>query len=133
MFTVIICGNALLNKINTEHSHILDLLAHNPNCVICPWYPDKETFEEAVPGLNEITAGRTNWRALIIQDKDTFGSEIINKRNPFDVVDSLKALTDFGEKEIRAWRSTESEIKVSGHGSKASIRRHLRVNHVTAC
>jgi len=100
LFTVIICGNAFLNKINTEHSHILDLLAHNPNCVICPWYPDKETFEEAVPGLNEITAGRTNWRALIIQDKDTFGSEIINKRNPFDVVDSLKALTDFDEKEI---------------------------------
>jgi len=31
-----------------------------------------------------------------------------------------------------AWRPTRSEIKVSGHGSMASIGRHVRVNHVKA-
>lgn len=100
MFTVLICSNAFLKSVREEHSHVLDLLARNPHCEICPWNPEAITLEEAVPGLEKIVEGRAQWRAIIIQDKDTFGFDHINRRNPFDEVDATKLLTDFNEVEV---------------------------------
>ena len=100
MFTVIICGKALLKAIKEEHSHILDLITNDPQCAICLWNKDAVTFKEAVPELDNITAGRTEWRAVILQDSNTFGIGAINKRNPFDAVDAMKTINDFGEEEI---------------------------------
>ncbi|MBQ8894767.1 MAG: hypothetical protein IJ043_10230 [Clostridia bacterium] len=102
MFTVVICGNALIRSMRENHSHLLDLLMRNSEVAICPWNLDAATLEEAVPGLDALTAGKPEWRAVIIQEGETFGYECIDRRNPFDAVGSVKVLHDFGEEEILA-------------------------------
>ncbi len=100
MFTVLICSNTFLANLKSEHSHLLDIVANNPNCAICPWFADGITLEQAVPDLDKITCGRSEWRALVILDADTFGFDYINRRNPFDVVDATKSLQSFNDEKI---------------------------------
>lgn len=103
MFTVLICSNAFLEKLQNEHSHLLDIISNNQNCAICPWREDVtalRSLDNALPTLEQLTCGRTEWRAVLMLDSDTLGFDYIDKRNPFDVVDACKALTDFNETEI---------------------------------
>lgn len=79
---------------------MLDLISRNPDCALCPWDPEGATLEEAVPGLDKLTRGRLEWRAIVLKDGDTFGYESIDKRNPFDLVNAVKALNTFGEADI---------------------------------
>ena len=100
MFTVLICGNATYESIRENHSHILDMLLKEKNCALCTWDPHATGLAEAVPGLDEVTAGRSEWRAIIVQDGETFGFECVDRRNPFDAVGSADVLNDFNELEI---------------------------------
>ena len=82
---------------------MLDIISNNQNCAICPWREDVtalRSLDNALPTLEQLTCGRTEWRAVLMLDSDTLGFDYIDKRNPFDVVDACKALTDFNETEI---------------------------------
>lgn len=95
-----ICGKDFYSSVKESHSHILDLISHNENCAMLTFKPDAETLEEAVSGLDDLTAGRVDWRAVIVEDANTLGFEHIDRQNPFDAVDALPARYDFGEMEI---------------------------------
>ena len=100
MFTVMICGKKFYTSVHENHSHILDLISQNDACAMLTFKPDVDTLEEAVPGLDELTAGQVEWRAIIVEDADTFGFDYINRQNPFDVVDALPACYHFDEMQI---------------------------------
>jgi len=100
LFTVIICGSPLIKNIKHSCSHVLDLLLQDRECAILPWNPEAPSLETAVPGLEELVSGKPHWRAVVIEDADTFGFAFSDKRNPFDVVGTTPVLPDFAEKEI---------------------------------
>ncbi len=100
MFTVVICSKSFIQGVKNNYSYILDLISKNPDCAVCMWDTAAESYEDALPDLENIIAGKSKWRAVVVQDGDTFSRDFINKRNPFDVVGSLKVLQDFGEAEI---------------------------------
>ncbi len=83
-----------------HYSHVLDMLLKAPDCALCAWDPTAISFETAVAKINELTAGKSEWRAVIVQDSETHGFACIDKRNPFDAVGAEPILQDFGEQEI---------------------------------
>ncbi len=95
-----ICGKEFYKSIKENHSHILDLMSRNKDCALLTWNPEADTLEEGVPGLNDVTKGQVKWRAVILNDADTFGFDHINNQNPFDKVDAIPALYNFGETQI---------------------------------
>lgn len=100
MFTVVICSKSFVRSIRQNCAYILELIAQNPACGICLWDPEADSFEDALPDLKNVIAGKPKWRAIVVQDAETFGREKINQRNPFDAVGSVGALPDFGERRI---------------------------------
>lgn len=82
------------------YSHVLDMLLKAPDCALCAWDPTAITFESAVSKIAELTAGKSEWRAVIVQDSETHGFSCIDKRNPFDAVGAVPVLQDFGEQDI---------------------------------
>jgi ribosomal protein L21E len=113
LFTVVICSKTMMHSIKNNYAYILDLISKNPDCCICVWDPSATRFEDALPDLTESITGRGKWRAVVVQDGETFGRAFINKRNPFDVVGSLKVLQDFQEADIftllEDYESTEDQ------------------------
>jgi hypothetical protein len=89
-----------MQSIKNNYAYILELISNNPDCCICVWDPDATRFEEALPDIDELIVGKGKWRAIVVQDGETFGREFINKRNPFDVVGALGVLPDFDELNI---------------------------------
>lgn len=83
-----------------HYSHVLDMLLKAPDCALCTWDPAAVTFDTAVSKLAELTAGKAEWRAVIVQDSETHGFSCIDKRNPFDAVGSVGILQNFREEEI---------------------------------
>ena len=82
------------------YSHVLDMLLKAPDCALCAWDPTAITFESAVSKIAELTAGKSEWRAVIVQDSETHGFSCIDKRNPFDAVGAVPVLQNFGEQDI---------------------------------
>lgn len=100
MLTVLICGKAFIENVRKNYSHVLEMLLKEKDCALCEWHPYETSLDTAVPELRDLLIGRSEWRAVIVQDKESFGWESINKRNPFDAVGSMKILNDFGEEKI---------------------------------
>ena len=78
----------------------MDIISQNPNCAIFPWNKDGITLESAIPGLEQLTCGRSEWKAVLVLDSDTMGFDYINKRNPFDTVESTNQFASFNETQI---------------------------------
>ncbi len=87
-------------SIKKNYSHIIEMIANKQDCAFCTWYPEAANFEEAVPELKKLIHDKAVWRAVVVQDGETFGMAHIDKRNPFDGVGSVKVLQDFGEQQI---------------------------------
>ena len=117
MFTVIICSKAWLESVKHTCAYILELIRNDADCAVCEWDPDADAFEDSLPDLQNLIAGKPKWRAVVIQDASTFGLGYINKRNPFDIVGSVGALPDFGEAEIL--RGVDGLIEVADGDEKA--------------
>ncbi len=80
----------------------------NEDVVFCKWNTSGDTLEEALPELKEIIGNKNEWRAIIVNDNSTWDFDSVNKRNPFNYVDSInnnnifencKQIEEFREKE----------------------------------
>ena len=100
MFTVVICSKSFFGSVKSNFSYITDIIANNPDCAVCLWDTEADSYEDALPELENIIAGKSKWRAVVVQEAETFSKDYINKRNPFDVVGSVKVLQDFGENRV---------------------------------
>ena len=112
LFTVVICSTHIKKSIEERYSYILESLLDDKAFAICPWNVDGDTLEEALPTLQSLIGNKYEWRAVIIQDGQTFGRKCIDKRNPFDFVGTLNNVVRFGN----------SEDLVSGTETVDSIR-----------
>ncbi len=97
MFTVVICSSEFLNSLKTRYSHIYDAVTKDSNCAFCEWDYNADTYEQALPDLDDMIARHQKWRAVVVQDKITFGMDSIDKRNPFDAVGVAGTLDKFEE------------------------------------
>ncbi|MBR7133799.1 MAG: hypothetical protein IKD04_09745 [Clostridia bacterium] len=113
MFTVIVCGEALIDNIKEKYSYALRALLNKGGYTFCVWNPEGETLEQAVPELKAAVAHEAQWRAIIVQDGETFGRECIDRRNPFDFVDTTENIPDFyiSDSELESPEGCETAVK----------------------
>jgi len=108
MFTVIICDEHIINDCHNKYYIYLKPFLDNEEFAFCKWDTSGNTLNEAVPELKEIIGNKNEWRAIIVNDSSTWNFEAVNKRNPFNYVDSINNKSNFetGE-QIRAFRENE--------------------------
>lgn len=111
MFTVLLCGKTLMSRLQGEYSYVLDMLRRQEDCTVLTWNPEGLTLQQAVPGLRELVAGRSQWRAVVVQDRELLDPACIDRQNPFDAVGTLPLLQDFGEGEIHALLDELADMK----------------------
>ena len=89
MFTVIICDEHIINDCHNKYYIYLKPFLDNEEFAFCKWDTSGNTLNEAVPELKEIIGNKNEWRAIIVNDSSTWNFEAVNKRNPFNYVDSI--------------------------------------------
>lgn len=87
MFTVILCSKELYESCTVKYREFLAPLLQPGEYAFCRWNPEGKTLEEAVPQLHETISGYQKWRALLVLDRELYGTDQICKRNPYDYVD----------------------------------------------
>ena len=81
------------------------------NFAFCAWNPQADTLDEALPRLKEIIQHKKEWRAIVVNDSSTWGFDKVNKRNPFDFVNSKKKNYQFSSfEQIKSFRESENEL-----------------------
>lgn len=108
MFTVIICDEHIINDCHNKYYIYLKPFLDNEEFAFCKWNVPGNTLDEAVPELKEIIGNKSEWRAIIVNDSSTWNFDAVNKRNPFNYVDSVNNKSCFGTYEqIREFRENE--------------------------
>lgn len=126
IFTAIICDERIINDIHHKYHVYLKPFLETDNLVICKWNPNADTLDEAVPGLREEVRHKKEWRAIIVNDSSTWSFDAVNKRNPFDYVDSFLCekykYSSFEEvKRARAAAQRSTELAMTNPLTKLSI------------
>ncbi len=119
MFSVIICSKQIIEACRTRFNMFLKPLLENDGFAFCEWNILGETLDEAVPELKGLVANKKEWRAMIVQDGETFGKNIIDMRNPFDWVGTVKNLDEIDpgdyfyadEKQKQKFEKTVSDFR----------------------
>ena len=88
MFTVIICDEHIIEDCHKKFYIYLKPFLDNEEFVFCNWNTTADSLDEAVPELKEIIRNKVEWRAIIVNDSFTWDFDSVNKRNPFNYVDS---------------------------------------------
>lgn len=89
MFTVIICDEHIINDCHNKYYIYLKPFLDNEEFAFCKWDVSGNSLDEAVPELKEIIGNKNEWRAIIVNDSSTWNFDAVNKRNPFNYVDSI--------------------------------------------
>lgn len=111
MFTVIICDRHIIHDCYHKYHIYLKPLMDSEEFAFCPWNTQGETLEEAVPTLRELVRHKKEWRAIVVNDNSTWGFDGVNKRNPFDYVDSKRRDYSFSTVEqVRQFRESEDAL-----------------------
>lgn len=77
MFTVIIAEQSVIDM-HEEFKTFLDPMLDEARVAFCAWNREGQTLEEMLPGIYDIIAFQTDWRAIIV-NRDGLG-----QINPFD-------------------------------------------------
>ena len=105
MFTVIICDEHIINDCHNKYNIYLKPFLSSEEFVFCKWDTTGETLDEAVPELKESIGSKSEWRAIIVNDNATWDFASVNKRNPFNYVDSKNNTITFEDsKKIEEFR-----------------------------
>lgn len=111
MFTVIICDKHIINDCRNKYYIYLKPFLDNEEFAFCKWHVSGNSLEEAVPELKEIIGNKNKWRAVIVNDSSTWSFDAVNKRNPFNYVDSINNKNSFNTGEqIKEFRKKEDEM-----------------------
>lgn len=110
MFTVIICDEHIIKDCYHKYHIYLKPFFNSEAFAFCPWNTKAGSLDEAVPKLWEVIQHKKEWRAIVVNDSSTWGFDGVNKRNPFDYVDSKKKSYTFSSfDEVKAFREAEEE------------------------
>lgn len=110
MFTVIVCDEHIIKDCYQKYHIFFKPFLDSDNFSFCEWNHKGDTLEEALPGLKDLIRHRKEWRAIIVNDSSTWGFDAVNKRNPFNYVDSVNhsfIFSDFDH--ILDFRSQQKE------------------------
>lgn len=111
MFTVIICDEHIIKDCCGKYHIYLKPFFDSDSFAFCAWNAQAETLDEALPELKSIIRHKKEWRAVIVNDSSTWGFSVVNKRNPFDFVDSEKKKYQFSSfEQIKAFRESENAL-----------------------
>ena len=111
MFTVIICDEHIVKDCYHKYHIYFKPFFDKNNFAFCAWNTKAETLDEALPELKSIIHHKKEWRAVIVNDSSTWGFDGVNKRNPFDFVDSRKKKYQFSSfEQIKVFRKSENEL-----------------------
>ena len=111
MFTVIICDEHIINDCHNKYNIYLKPFLNNEEVVFCKWNTAGETLDEAVPNLKKEIGNKNEWRAIVVNDSSTWDFDSVNKRNPFNYVDSKNNKITFENcKQIEKYRNDEDEM-----------------------
>ena len=68
-------------------------------------------MDEALPKLKAIIQHKKEWRAIVVNDSSTWGFDRVNKRNPFDFIDSKKKKYQFSSfEQVVDFRKSENDL-----------------------
>ncbi len=111
MFTVIMCDEHIIKDCYHKYHIYFKPFFDNDNFAFCAWNTKADTLDEAVPKLKEVIQHKKEWRAIVVNDSSTWGFDGVNKRNPFDFVDSKKKSYQFSSfEQIKAFRTDENDL-----------------------
>jgi len=111
MFTVIICDEHIIKDCYHKYHIYLKPFFDNNNFAFCEWNTKAENLDESVPKLKEAIQHKKEWRAIVVNDSSTWGFEGVNKRNPFDYVNSRRKDYQFSSfEQIKSFRSAEEAL-----------------------
>lgn len=111
MFTVIICDEHIINDCHNKYYIYLKPFLDNTEFAFCKWDVSGSSLDEAVPELKETVETKNEWRAIIVNDSSTWNFDAVNKRNPFNYVDSINTANGFNTGEqIEEFRKKEDEM-----------------------
>lgn len=111
MFTVIICDEHIIKDCYHKYHIYLKPFFDNNNFAFCEWNTNADNLDEAVPKLKDVVQHKKEWRAIVVNDSSTWGFDGINKRNPFDYVNSRRKDYQFSSfEQIKSFRSAEEAL-----------------------
>ena len=111
MFTVIICDEHIIKDCYHKYHIYLKPFFDDDNFAFCAWNTEAETLDEALPKLKAIIQHKKEWRAVVVNDSSTWGFDGVNKRNPFDFVDSKKKKYQFSSfEQVSDFRKSENAL-----------------------
>ena len=110
MFTVIICDEYIIKDCHHKYHIYLKPFFNNDNFAFCAWNTKAETLDDAVPTLKKIIQHKKEWRAIVVNDSFSWGFDAVNKRNPFDYVDSERKEYRFSSfDDVKSFRNNEEK------------------------
>ncbi len=93
-----------------KYKEFLDPFLTGNNFAFCNWDPTADTLDLAVPELKKLISDKSEWRAVVVLDGENYGFDNINKRNPFNYIDSKTALRELHTAaEIHEFRKESAE------------------------
>lgn len=111
MFTVVICDEHIIDDCHNKYYIYLKPFLDNDDFAFCKWNINGDTLDDAVPELKEIIGNKIEWRTLIVNDSSTWDFDSVNKRNPFNYVNSVnnKVIFENGA-QIARYRAEEEAM-----------------------
>lgn len=95
----------LIDDIKTKYQPYLKPLLENKEIALCAWNPHASSLDEAVPQLDRVIKAKTDWRAVVINDRHILSDEVLNQSNPFDFVRTQKIPKSLSTREdVAAYR-----------------------------
>ena len=88
MFTVLICDKHIIDDCHNKYYVYLKPFLDNDSFAFCQWNTEGKSFDEAMPELKNIIRNKKEWRAIIVNDSSTWDFNLVDRRNPFNFVDS---------------------------------------------
>lgn len=111
MFTVIICDEHIIKDCYHKYHIYLKPFFDNNNFAFCEWNTKADNLDEAVPKLKEAIQHKKEWQAIVVNDSSTWGFDGVNKRNPFDYLNSRRKDYQFSSfEQIKSFRSAEEAL-----------------------
>lgn len=113
MFTVIVCDEHIIKDCYQKYYIFLKPFLDSNDFSFCEWNHKGNTIDEALPNLKDIIRHRKEWRLIVVNDSTTWGFDAVNKRNPFNYVDSenhsyifsdFEQISDFRNQQIQKYR-----------------------------
>ncbi|MBO5060793.1 MAG: hypothetical protein J6C82_07765 [Clostridia bacterium] len=111
MFTVLICDKHIINDCHNKYYIYFKPFLDDKNFAFCSWNTQASSLDEAVPELKSIIRGKKEWRAIVVNDSSTWDFNSVNKRNPFNFVDSQNAVPEFSDfSVVESFRADEQRM-----------------------